>query len=90
MDKPLVTIENWAVIQKNSALNYDELQPGRRLMGRVIGHRAYSNAEFIYTSPIQRSNDEGLVETYNTVYRLGKPSEGYKTWLQERKMAAAA
>jgi hypothetical protein len=91
MQKPLVTIENWAVIQKTNALRYDELQPGRRLVGKVVGHTAHPHAESIYTSPILFVDaKEGLVETHNTVYRLGKPSDEYKTWRQEQKMNAAA
>ena len=90
MQKPLATIENWAVIQKTSALSYEELQPGERLMGKVVGHSALPNAECIYTSPILHVNaSEGLVETRNTMYQLGEPSDGYKTWQRERKAGAA-
>ena len=37
MHKPLVTIENWAVVQRAVALSYEELQPGKRLIGKVVG-----------------------------------------------------
>jgi hypothetical protein len=91
MKKPLLTIESWAVVQRTIALSYEELQPGGHLMGKVVGHTTHPDAECIYTSPILRVNaKEGLVETRNTVYRLGEPSDGYKTWEQERKMGAAA
>ena len=40
MQKPVVTIENWAVVQRAVALSYEELEPGRHLMGKVFGgHR---------------------------------------------------
>ena len=91
MQKPLATIENWAVVQRTIALSYEELQPGRHLMGKVVGHTSLPNIGCIYTSPIVRVDaDEGLVETRNTLYRLGKPSHGYKTWEQQRKMDAVA
>jgi hypothetical protein len=91
MQKPLVTIENWAVVQRAVALSYEELQPGKHLMGNVSGHRTLANAEFIYTSPILSVNaHEGKVETRNTVYQLGKPSQDYKSWEQQHKVEAAA
>jgi hypothetical protein len=91
MHKPLVTIENWAVVQKAVALSYEELQPGKRLIGKVAGHTALPNAEFIYTSPIVSVDiNEGRVETRNTVYQLGKPSDAYRSWECERKLEAVA
>lgn len=90
MKKPLVTIENWAVVQRAVALSYEELQPGRRLIGKVTDHKTFTNAEFIYTSPIVSVDvNEGRVETRNTVYRLGKPSDAYRTWEHEHRVAAA-
>jgi len=94
MQKPLVTIENWAVVQRAvtlSALNYGELQPGKHLMGKVVGHTALANGECVYTSPILRVDvNKGQVETRNTVYQLGKPTDGYRSWEQEHKVGAAA
>jgi hypothetical protein len=91
MQKPLVTIENWAVVQKAVALSYEELKPGKHLMGKVVGHAALPSADFIYTSPIVSVDiNEGRVETHNTVYRLGKPSDAYRTWEHERRAEAAA
>jgi hypothetical protein len=91
MQKPLVTIENWAVVQKAVALSYGELQPGKHLMGKVAGHATLRNAEVIYTSPILSVDvNEGRVETRNTVYQLGEPSEAYRSWELERKVEAAA
>ena len=91
MQKTLVTIENWAVVQRAVTMSYEELQPGKRLMGKVIGHRTLSDADYIYTSPIVHVDmDEGRVETRNTVYKLGKPSEGYRNWEHAQKIGAVA
>jgi hypothetical protein len=91
MQKPLVTIENWAVVQRAVALSYEELRPGKHLMGNVAGHRTLPNAEFIYTSPILSVNaHEGKVETRNTVYQLGKPSDAYRSWEHKHKIESAA
>jgi hypothetical protein len=91
MNKPLVTIENWAVVQRAVALSYEELQPGRHLMGKVVGHETLPNADFIYTSPIVSVDvGEGRVETRNTVYKLGQPSDAYRIWEHTRKVEAAA
>src|SRR5271154_7203538 len=89
MPKPLATIENWAVIQRGVFARYEELQPGKRLVGNVFGHTNLPDAELVYTSAILRIN-RGLVETVNTVYQLGQASNAYKTWEQERKHNAAA
>lgn len=90
MQKPLVTIENWAVVQRAVELSYEELRPGKHLIGRVIGHASLPNARFVYTSPILSVDaDEGRVETRNTVYRLGRPSDDYRTWEDEHKVQAA-
>ena len=91
MRKPLVTIENWAVVQRAVALSYEELQPGKHLTGKVIGHATLPSAEFIYTSPILSVDvNEGRVETRNTVYQLGKASEAYRTWEHEHNVDSAA
>ncbi len=94
MHKPLVTIENWAVVQRAlamTALSYEELQPGKHLMGKVVGHTSLSSAECVYTSPIVHvDTSKGRVETRNTVYQLGEPSDGYRSWEHEQKQHAAA
>jgi hypothetical protein len=91
MQKPLVTIENWVVVQSVISPNYEELQPGNHLMGKVFGHTILPKGKFIYTSPILRVDfNSGLVETLNTVYQLGEASDAYKTWEHERKNGAAA
>jgi hypothetical protein len=91
MRKPLVTIENWAVVQRGINPTYEELQPGRSLVGNVFGHTNLPDTKRIYTSPIlQVHPNEGQVETLNTVYQLGQASTEYKCWEQERKPEAAA
>jgi len=71
--------------------DYGELQPGKHLMGKVVGHTALANGECVYTSPILRVDvNKGQVETRNTVYQLGKPTDGYRSWEQEHKVGAAA
>jgi hypothetical protein len=85
MHKPLVTLENWAVVEREASLRYEDLQPGKHLMGKVEGHRAHSNAEIIYTTPILSVDvNKGRVETRNTVYQLGEPSHASRSWEQTR------
>jgi hypothetical protein len=79
MKKPIVTIENWAVVRTGSYLAYQELEPGNILVGRVFGHAKLSDAKSIFTSPIVSVDlDKRQVETKNTIYSLGKPSEDYR------------
>jgi hypothetical protein len=97
MSKPLVTIENWAVVQRGAYAAYQALEPGNILTGKVFGHDRLADAKSIYTSAIISVNpDELVVETRNTFYVLGavsedyKNSEEYKSWDRERKAPAAA
>ncbi len=89
MRKPLVTIEDWAVVQRGVNLTYEDLQPGRSLVGNVFGHENLrDDRKQIYTSPILRVHtDSGLVETRNTLYQLGEASSDYKSWREARKPA---
>jgi hypothetical protein len=90
MQKPLVTIENWAVVESVVSPDYEELRPGKHLMGKVFGHANLPDAKLIYTSRIQSiHSDRRLVETANTVYQLGEPCDEYKAWERERGSAAA-
>ena len=91
MQKPLVTIENWAVVQSVVSAKYEELQPGKHLMGNVFGHASLPEAVFIFTSPILNVNAiSGQVETRNTMYRLGEASDTYKSWIHDRERETAA
>ena len=87
MRKSLVAIENWAVVESVISPSYEELQPGRHLMGNVLGHASLQNTKLIYTSRILNVY-QGVVETLNTLYQLGEPSEEYKEWERRREAAA--
>ena len=81
MRKPKVTLENWAVIRNAPSPSFEELQPGFHLMGNAIGHADLPRLSFIYTTRISNVDKvNGLVETANTLYRLGEPHEAYKAW----------
>lgn len=89
MQKPLVRIENWAVVQSVLSPSYEELRAGRHLTGNILGHPSVRNTKFIYTSRIVNVYS-GVVETLNTVYELGEPSDEYKAWECQRAGSAAA
>jgi len=81
MRKREVTLENWAAVRSAHRPSFEELQPGVHLMGNAVGHRDLPGLSFIYTSVIVDVDDvNGLVETSNTLYRLGQPHEAYKAW----------
>lgn len=87
MRKSLVAIENWAVVESVISPSYEELQPGKHLMGNVLGHASLQNTKLIYTSRILNVY-QGVVETLNTLYQLGEPSEEYKEWERRREANA--
>ena len=89
MRKPLVAIENWAVVDSVIASGFEELRPGKHLMGNVLGHASVRNTKLVYTSRIVNVYN-GVVETLNTLYQLGEPSEEYKAWQRQRDSAEAA
>jgi hypothetical protein len=89
MRKPLVAIENWAVVDSVLSSGFEELKPGKHLTGNVLGHASVRNTKFVYTSRIVNVY-KGVVETLNTLYQLGEPSEEYKAWQRDRNSAAAA
>ena len=85
MRKREVTLENWAVVRSAHSPNFEELQPGVHLMGNAMSQEEdLPGLSFIYTSSILNVDDvNGLVETSNTLYRLGQPHEAYKAWQLE-------
>jgi len=89
MPKPLVTIEKWGVVGSVISQSFEDLHPGSHLMGYVFGHAHLHHAKLVYTSAIL-SVDLGqrIVETMNTTYRLGEPSDEYKSWFEKRRAAA--
>ena len=67
---------------------YDELQPGNHLTGHCL---RYPNRRktLVNTSPILSVDfKQGIVETLNTMYRLGKRSDAYKAWFNKRGAGA--
>lgn len=90
MRKLVATIENWAVLPSASSQSFEEFQPGNFLTGYVLGHANLPTATIVYTSPIVSFDlSQGLVETRNTLYRLGEASDEYKSWDRKRKAVAA-
>jgi hypothetical protein len=89
MKKSLVAIENWAVVNSVLSPGFEDLRPGKHLMGNVLGHASLRDTKLIYTSRILNVYP-GVVETLNTLYLLGEPSDEYGAWEQERDSAAAA
>jgi hypothetical protein len=81
MRKREVTLENWAVVRSAHSPSFEELRPGAHLMGVAMGHPTRPGLDFIYTSRIVNvDNANRLVETSNTLYRLGEPHETYNAW----------
>jgi hypothetical protein len=88
--KPVAKLENWAVVDSVASQSFQELQPGKHLTGYVSGHTNFQNAKFIYTSVIIEVDlNDGVVETRNTTYQLGRPSDEYRSWYQQRRAPAA-
>jgi hypothetical protein len=86
MRKREVTLENWAAVRSAHSPSFEDLQPGVHLMGNAVGHDDLSDLSVIYTSRILNvDNANGLVETSNTLYRLGQPHETYKAWQLEAR-----
>jgi len=90
MPKTTVTIEDWAVVQSVNSQSFGELCPSNRLMGYALRHPHFTRSILVFTSPILDVDlDQGLVETANTVYRLGEANSEYKSWVNKRRAAAA-
>jgi len=89
MEKLSARIENWSVVDNLIFHGFRDLEPGQRLTGHLMGHTDLPNG-IIYTSVI-RSVDmaNGLVETGNTIYRLGRVSDEYEQWISDRRDARA-
>jgi hypothetical protein len=80
MDKLSAKIDNWSVVDNLIFHGFRKLEPGQRLTGYLMGHSDLPNG-VIYTSVIQSvDHANGLVETGNTVYRLGQVNEFYQQW----------
>ncbi len=89
-DKPIVRIENWSVVGSVVYYGFRKLEPGARLTGDVMGHANLRNGT-IYTSAILSIDlTNHLVETHNSIYRLGEVSEDYARWAREQAKTRAA
>ncbi len=87
MEKLSARIENWAIVDNLIFHGFRELEPGQRLTGYLMGHADLPNG-VIYTSVIQSVDAaNGLVETGNTVYRLGQVNEEYQQWVADQRQA---
>lgn len=79
--KQLATIQSWAVVDDFASQRFAALESGKRLRGHVYGLAHLPYAKIAYTSPILSVDwAHGLVETRNTIYRLGEVSEEYESW----------
>jgi hypothetical protein len=84
MDKLSAKIENWAVVDNLIFHGFRKLEPGQRLTGYLMGHSDLPNG-VIYTAVIQSVDQaNGLVETANSVYRLGQANEFYQQWAAQQ------
>lgn len=87
MDKLSAKIENWAVVDNLIFHGFRKLEPGQRLTGYLMGHSDLPNG-VIYTAVIQNVDlANGMVETANSVYRLGKVDETYQNWTKVEENA---
>jgi hypothetical protein len=81
ISKPLATIQVWAVVEGVVSQHFARLQAGNCLRGHVLGLAHLSYAQLVHISPILKVDlAEELVETRNTIYRLGEVSEEYDSW----------
>ncbi|HTV15604.1 MAG TPA: hypothetical protein VME68_12870 [Acidobacteriaceae bacterium] len=90
MEKQPIPIDDWAVVESASVPAWRALEPGHRLLGYVYTHSDLPGG-LICTSPIVHVDEaQGLVETRNHVYRLGRRSEDYERWLRAQETPKAA
>ena len=85
--KKTVTIENWSIVASNKLGPYQapEMQQ-YALTGEAYGQPDFEDGKFITTSAIINSNDlkhHAIVESHNTLYKLGEPSDSYILWCKE-------
>ena len=85
MEKLSARIDNWSVVDNLIFNGFRALEPGQRLTGHLMGHTDLPNG-IIYTSVIQNVDlTNGLVETGNTIYRLGRASADYERWASDTR-----
>ncbi|HZZ38526.1 MAG TPA: hypothetical protein VFE06_05290 [Acidobacteriaceae bacterium] len=84
MDKPLVRIENWAVVDNLVFRGFRELEPGQRLTGTILATTDLPKG-MIYTSVIRSVDlDNGVVDTGNATYQLGQVDDAWEQWESEQ------
>jgi len=89
MEKLSAKVENWSIVDNLIFNGFRELEPGQRLTGYLTGHTDLPNG-VILTSVIQSvDSTNGVVETLNTVYQLGKANKAYELWASEHRQAGA-
>ena len=80
MDKTLVRIENWSVVDNLVFRGFRGLEAGHRLTGTILATTDLPKG-IIYTSVIQSVDlRRGIVETQNTTYELGQMDEAWERW----------
>lgn len=90
MEKLSARIENWSIVDNLIFHGFRQLEPGQRLTGYLMGHSNLPNG-VIYTSVIQSVDAaNGLVETGNTIYQLGKVNEEYEHWALDQQTPSVA
>jgi len=89
-EKPPIPIDDWAVVESASVPVWRALEPGHRLLGNVYSHADLPGG-LICTSPIVQIDEaQGLVQTRNNVYRLGRRSQEYDNWVRAQETPRAA
>lgn len=89
MDKTLVRIENWSVVDNLVFHGYRGLEAGQRLTGIILATTDLPKG-IIYTAVIQSVDlKKGVVETQNTTYELGQVDADWERWEAGQPAAAA-
>ena len=81
--KKEVLIENWRIIAADSPYTAPECLGSRKIVGEVFGHPKKEDGAEVITSriiTIGKFEEGSVIETRNTLYKLGKMSEEYAEW----------
>lgn len=70
-------LENWYVSSSNVSPYASPEQRTMVVCGEVYGHLRFTDGHRITTSSVKEIHKDGLVETQNTLYKLGKPDPKY-------------
>ena len=80
MDKQLVHLDNWSVVNDGSSPYAAPETITSRLSGTTSGHPMYKDGDEIVSSSII-SSEGRKVETKHTIYSLGMRHPDYKQWM---------